>query len=166
MMQINFKPIENNDIEILLSFIQKFYAVDGSIAFNPIIVRRAIIQLLSDESMGRIWLIQSQNQAIGYVILTLGYSLEYGGRDAFIDEIYIEPTFQGKGIGKKTIEFLEEICISLNVEALHLEVERENTTAQSFYRQVGFTDHDRYLMTKYFSISYSDIKSALNETGC
>jgi len=36
--------------------------------------------------MGRVWLIQYQGQVIGYVILTLGYSLEYGGRDAFIDE--------------------------------------------------------------------------------
>ncbi|BCL34483.1 GNAT family N-acetyltransferase [Nostoc sp. MS1] len=152
-MQINFKSVENNDIEILLSFMQKLYAVDSSILFNIVFAHQAIIQLLSDESMGRIWLIQSQNQGIGYVTLTLGYSLEYGGRDAFIDEIYIEPAFQGKGIGKQTISFLEEICISLNVGALHLEVERENTSAQGFYRQVGFTEHNRYLMTKDLSRS-------------
>jgi ribosomal protein S18 acetylase RimI-like enzyme len=101
--------------------------------------------------MGRVWLIQYQSQAIGYVILTFGYSLEYGGRDAFIDELYIEPAYQGQGIGKQTIKFLEEVCISLNVQALHLEVEKQNTSAQSFYRQVGFEDHDRYLMTKYLN---------------
>lgn len=151
MIQINFKSADNNDIELLLSFMQKLYAVDNSLAFNAVLARQALVQLLSDESMGRIWLIQYQNQAIGYVILTLSYSLEYGGRDAFIDEIYIDSPFQGQGIGKQTIKFLEEICISLNVKALHLEVERENTPAQGFYRQVGFTDHNRYLMTKYLN---------------
>ncbi|MEB3151512.1 MAG: GNAT family N-acetyltransferase [Sphaerospermopsis sp.] len=148
MMNINFKSGDSDDVEVLLRFIQEFYEIDGLIPFNPVIVRRALMQLLSDELMGRVWLIQYQDKAIGYVVLTFGYSLEYGGRDAFIDEIYIKSAFQGQGIGKQTIKFLEEVCMALDVQALHLEVERVNTSAQGFYRQVGFTDHDRYLMTK------------------
>lgn len=148
-MQINFKSADKSDVDTLLLLIQKFYELDGNITFNSSLTRKALIQLLSDESIGRIWLIQDQSKIIGYVILTLSYSLEYGGRDAFIDELYIESDYQRQGIGKQTIKFLEEICIALNVQALHLEVERENTSAQSFYRQVGFADHDRYLMTKY-----------------
>lgn len=148
-MQINFKSADKSDVDTLLLLIQKFYELDGNITFNSSLTRKALIQLLNDESIGRIWLIQDQSKIIGYVILTLSYSLEYGGRDAFIDEFYIESDYQRQGIGKQTIKFLEEVCIALNVQALHLEVERENTSAQSFYRQVGFADHDRYLMTKY-----------------
>lgn len=147
-MKINFKPGDNNDVETLLLLIQELYEVDGCVLFNAVVARGALMQLLSDRSMGRVWLIQDQSQAIGYIILTFGYSLEYGGRDAFIDELYINPAYQGQGIGKQTIQFLEEVCISLNVQALHLEVERENISAQGFYHRVGFKDHDRYLMTK------------------
>lgn len=147
-MKINFKPVENHDIPVLLGLIQEFYQLDGSISFNAVVAHHALTQLLNDGSMGRVWLIQDQSLAIGYVILTLGFSLEYGGRDAFIDEIYIQANYQGQGIGKQTIEFLEDVCITLNVQALHLEVERENTSAQGFYRRFGFADHDRYLMTK------------------
>ncbi|AUT03164.1 GNAT family N-acetyltransferase [Nostoc sp. CENA543] len=150
-MQINFKLADNNDLDTLLQFIQKLYEVDGSIAFNAVVARQALIPLLSDESIGRIWLIQNQNYSIGYVILTFSYSLEYGGKDAFIDEFYIDTVYQRQGIGKQTIKFLEEVCISFNVQALHLEVEKENTSAQSFYHQVGFVDHDRYLMTKHIN---------------
>ncbi|MCF4970046.1 GNAT family N-acetyltransferase [Nostoc sp. CMAA1605] len=150
-MQINFKLADNNDIDKLLQFIQKLYEVDGSIAFNAVVARQALIKLLSDELMGRIWLIQDQNSSVGYVIITFSYSLEYGGKDAFIDELYIDKDYQRQGIGKQTIKFLEEVCISLNVRALHLEVEKENTSAQSFYHQVGFVDHNRYLMTKYIN---------------
>jgi len=147
-MKINFKPGEKNDIDTLLILIKEFYDLDGCLSFNAVVVHHALIQLLSEEAIGRVWLIQDQSQTIGYVIISFSYSLEYGGRDAFIDEIYIRPAYQGQGIGKQTIKFIEEVCISHNVQALHLEVERENTSAQNFYHQVGFQDSDRYLMTK------------------
>lgn len=150
-MKIYFKLAENIDVDALLILMQELYEVDGYISLNSVVARNALIKLLNDESMGRVWLIYYESQAIGYVVLTLGYSLEYGGRDAFIDELYIQADYQGQGIGKQTIKFLEEVCTSLNVQALHLEVERENTSAQSFYRRVGFEDHDRYLMTKWLN---------------
>lgn len=131
--------------------LQELSEVDGCIVFNPVVTRNALIQLLNHKSLGQIWLIQYNSQTIGYVVLTLGYSLEYGGRETFIDELYIAPAYQKQGIGKQTIKFLEEVCISLNVQTLHLEVERNNTSVQSFYRRVGFEDHERYLMTKYLN---------------
>jgi ribosomal protein S18 acetylase RimI-like enzyme len=35
-----------------------------------------------------------------------------------------------------------------SIQALHLEVEHDNHAAQALYRRLGFTDHNRYLMTK------------------
>ena len=43
--------------------------------------------------------------AVGYLVLTLGYSLEYGGRDAFIDEVYIRSSYRGRGIGTAALTF-------------------------------------------------------------
>jgi ribosomal protein S18 acetylase RimI-like enzyme len=80
--------------------------------------------------------------------LTLGYSFEFGGYDAFIDEVYIRESQRGRGIGKLALQMAEDECRALEVRALHLEVERENTNAQALYRKVGFVDHNRYLMTK------------------
>ena len=50
-----------------------------------------------------------------------------------------------------TVGFAEGVCRGRGVRALHLEVERENTRAQSIYRRAGFVDHDRYLLTKWLS---------------
>lgn len=104
--------------------------------------------LVGDASLGRVWLICTAGTAIGYMVLTLGFSLEYGGRDAFIDEIYIREPSRGQGIGTHALSFAEERCRALGVRALHLEVERANSGAYNVYRRVGFVDHDRYLMTK------------------
>lgn len=147
-MDATFKPAEASDIDRLLMCMQEFYEIDNH-QFNATVACNALKKLLSDESLGRIWLIHYQGEAIGYVVLTLGYSLEYQGRDAFIDELYIRAEYQGQGFGKQTLKFVEDAARSLGINALHLEVERENTSAQSFYRGVGFKDQNRYLMTKW-----------------
>ncbi len=148
-METNFKIAENSDIEILLQFIQEFYEYDGHLIFDEEIIRQVLTKILNDESIGRVWLIQQDSQAIGYIVLTFGYSLEYRGRDAFVDEFYIRETYRGQGVGTKTIEFMENVCQSLGINAVHLEVERENEIAQNFYKKVGFTNPNRYLMTKW-----------------
>lgn len=149
-METNFKRAEMSDIEILMEFIREFCEVDHH-PFDDSTIRVALTKIVSDDSLGRVWLIQHNSEAIGYIVLTFGYSLEYRGREAVIDEIYILESHRGQGIGKRAIEFVEEVSPSLEIKALHLEVERENIAAQRFYQKVGFEAQDSYLMTKWIA---------------
>nr|WP_242054288.1 GNAT family N-acetyltransferase [Nostoc sp. FACHB-888] len=65
--------------------------------------RDLLIQFLSNEFFGQTWLIWQEDEVIGYIVLTLGYSLEYRGRDAFVDEFYLRPKHRGQGIGTQTL---------------------------------------------------------------
>ncbi len=85
----------------------------------------------------------------GYVILTLDYSFEFRGRDAFIDEPYVGPEFRRRGLGRRAMEFVEEKARALNVNALRLEVDRDNDPAVELYRRTGYADQGRHLMTKW-----------------
>ena len=49
--------------------------------------------LLGDERFGRVWLIESDGVEVGYVVVTLGFSMEYGAPDAFIDDLFVRPHF-------------------------------------------------------------------------
>jgi len=149
-METSFKRAEMSDMEILMEFIQEFCEVDHH-PFDDSSVRVALTKIVSDDSLGRVWLIQHNSKAIGYIVLTFGYSLEYRGREAVIDEIYILESHRGQGIGKRAIEFVEEVSPSLEIKVLHLEVERENIAAQRFYQKVGFEAQDSYLMTKWIA---------------
>ena len=150
MTEADFKIAEKSDIETLVEFIREFYEFEH-LKFDESIVRTALAKILDDDSLGRVWLIQHGDEAIGYVVLTFGYSLEFRGRDAFIDELYIRESYRGQGVGMSVIQFIESVCPSLGIQALHLEVERKNTAAQNLYRKVGFKDHNRYLMTKWIA---------------
>ncbi len=147
-MEISFKPVELSDIDTLLIFIQEYYDYDRH-PFEAARARTALNHLIRHPDWGRVWFICRNTVPVGYTVLTLGYSLEYLGRDAFVDEIYIRESDRGQGIGKMTFEFLEEVCRSLDVNALHLEVEQHNSNAQQVYRKLGFINHERYLMTRW-----------------
>lgn len=149
-METTFRIAEISDTEILMKFIQEFYDFD-KYPFNDCTVRTTLAKILNNDGLGRVWLIQHGSEAIGYIILTFGYSLEYQGRDAFIDEFYIKANCRGQGVGISTIKFTESVCPSLGIHGIHLEFERQNTVAQSFYRKVVFKDQERYLMTKWIA---------------
>jgi len=148
-MEPIFRLAGESDADAILGFMRELYAIDGSMPYEEGRARPTLLGILRDPTLGRVWVIQDGDRPIGYVILTLGYSLEYRGRDAFIDELFILATHRRRGVGRETLRFVDRACRELNVRALHLEVERANAAAQGLYRKFGFVDHDRYLLTKW-----------------
>ncbi len=147
-MELAFRIPCRADIDTILAFRRDLYAHDP-IPFDEQAARTALEALLDDSSLGRVWLIIRGGETIGYLVLTLGYSLEFYGRDAFLDELFVRVEDRGSGVGTAAVRFAETECRALGVRALHLEVDRTNTVAQAVYRRAGFHDHDRYLMTKW-----------------
>ncbi len=142
-----FRFAGDGDIETLLGMMRELYQQDG-LAFDESAARRALQGIIHKPDWGCVFLICDGEEIAGYAALTFSYSLEFHGRDAFLDELYLREEYRGKGIGAYTLEFLSAVCAESGVRALHLEVERHNTNAQRVYRKAGFEDHDRYLMTK------------------
>ena len=135
------------DLEILLPMVREFWVIEKLHFVEPE-VRRALAGLLASPQYGLVILAESAGAPIGYLALTLGYSLEFLGRDAFVDEIYLRDAYRGKGIGDRAIDLAIEKCRELGVRALHLEVDHVNPRARALYERVGFTAHERALMTR------------------
>lgn len=119
------------------------------IPFEESAARAAFHQFLSLPDFGRIWLFYDGPVLVGYIILTIGFSFEFRGHDAFIDELYIVPAHRRRGFGRQAMAFVEEKAREMGVNALHLEVDRANNPALELYRRAGYKDHDRFLMTKW-----------------
>jgi ribosomal protein S18 acetylase RimI-like enzyme len=146
-LAVTFKDVTAADLDTLVPLMDAYYEFDG-IPFDAARARKAVIGLLENDSLGKAWLISQENAVAGYVVITYDYGLESGGREAFIDELYLKTDYRGQGIGRKTIVFLEQFCASVGVRTLLLGVEPENTEAQAFYQAVGFEDRRLRMMTK------------------
>ena len=146
-MATTFQEARLADTDVLLGMMRELYTVDR-IPFDADLARTALTTLLQEPTYGCVWLITDGAEPVGYLVLTFDYSLEYGGRDAFIDELFVREGHRRRGIGTQALQMAEEACRERGLCALHLEVERSNVAAQAAYRRAGFVDHDRYLMTR------------------
>lgn len=142
-----FTQAEKSDIPLLKEIMKEYYIFEN-LPFDGNSTEQVLRELIENNSKGRIWLLKNNSKVIGYLVLTFGYSMEYKGDDAFIDEFYIIENYRGKGAGKLALEFAEKICKSTGIKALHLEVEKKNTNARGFYRKNGYCDNERCLFTK------------------
>ena len=88
---------------------------------------------------------------VGYIVLCFGYSLEWLGRDAFVDEFYLREEYRGRGWGRATMAFVEEAARDAGVRALHLEVVRENVAALKIYSKMGFQEHESTFLSKWIA---------------
>jgi ribosomal protein S18 acetylase RimI-like enzyme len=147
-LEPSFKLADASDADAVLDMMRGLYEHER-IDFDEPTARAALAQLLADDSCGVAHLILFGAEVAGYLVVTFGFSLEFGGRDAFIDELFVKDEFRGRGSGKAALRFAEEVCRARGVRALHLEVERANEDAQGLYRRAGFVDHDRYLLTRW-----------------
>ncbi len=147
-MNLNFFAAGMDDIEQILKMQQDFYAIDNY-NFNRDTAKEALRTFLDNSHFGKLWLIMGNGKPVGYAALTLGYSFEFKGRDAFLDELYVIPEFRGNGIATKTVEFVAEKAKEMGVKAIHLEVEAHNEAGKALYRSFDFQDHNRILMTRW-----------------
>lgn len=152
-MDPTFRIAREADADLLLAMMREYYAFDGH-AYDEQRARVALLKFLGEPSFGRAWLICDGDVAVGYIVLTFGYSLEYLGRDAFIDEFYLRESYRGRGWGRRTLEFVEEAGRAAEVRTIHLEVVRANSRAKEVYRRAGYADHDHYLMSKWIEKSF------------
>lgn len=135
------------DIHTVLNLIQSYYAYDG-IVFDESRIRAGLQELLGNPSLGRVWLIEQQGQDAGYAVLTFAFDLEFGGREAFVTDLYIAQDYRGRGLGRRTLEAIEGFCRAEGVKALELQVEQDNAQALGFYLKLGFKAHQRIPMSK------------------
>lgn len=117
--------------------------------FDVLQARGATLALLSSPIFGNIWLLRREKEYVGYLVLTFGFSLEFGGRDALLDELFIVEPHRSKGLGRQALQFVFAHCREQGIHALHLEVLSGNDTAPVIYSRFGFNLDDRKLMTKW-----------------
>lgn len=107
--------------------------------------------LLEGIPHGAAYLIGPSRAPIGYIVVTFGWSIEFGGMDGFVDELYVRPGVRGRGVAGEVLISLPRALAGAGLKALHLEVGHKNENAARLYKRAGFELRDGYhLMTRMF----------------
>lgn len=147
-MNFEIVSLKRENIDILLTMIEEFYLLEH-IPYEKEILRDCLHDIIQNPVLGIVRLVIIDDAPAGYFVLTFGYSLEYHGRNAVLDEFYIREAYQRKGAGTECLKYIEEYCRTENIIAVHLVVDRVNQRAKDLYHRNGYEVHDRYLMSKW-----------------
>ena len=127
---------------------REFYS-QQEMRFDEPAAAQAVNRALENPDLAQIYLIFRGAELAGYFALTFCFSLEFHGRFALFDELYLREPFRRQKLGKAVAAFAEELCKKAGIKAVRLEVGRENQPAQALYRGSGFAEDARNLMTKW-----------------
>ncbi len=147
-MPAQFQLISDSSLAQLVRLMREFYEAE-KLTFNEEVATLALRKTLLDPSLGSAYLVLLEKEVVGYFVLTYAFSLEFHGKFALLDELYVREAYRKQKLGKAVIEFCEDICRKMGIKALRLEVSQENTLAQKLYRAMSFRQEPRHLFTKW-----------------
>ena len=147
-MNALFQLLSDQELSALLELMREFYA-QQHIQFDEPAASLAVNSVLNNPDLAQIYLIFRGPELAGYFALTFCFSLEFHGRFALFDELYLREPYRRQKLGRAVVVFAEDLCRKAGIKAVRLEVGRENQGAQSLYRAAGFKVDERHLMTKW-----------------
>jgi ribosomal protein S18 acetylase RimI-like enzyme len=133
------------DLERILPLMRGYYRDDG-LEFNETRARGVMARLLGDARLGFVLIAEVEAQTVGYIVLCQSFSLEFGGLDGFLDELFVIREHRGRGIARRLIAAFEREAQLRGLVAVHLEVDRGNETAQRLYESRRYAKRDRYFV--------------------
>jgi ribosomal protein S18 acetylase RimI-like enzyme len=140
------RPAQSDDIPALVRMMGEFYA-ESHYSLDPAWATRSFSDLLGSELRGAAWMAFLDAQAAGYVVMTLRHSMELGGLDGFVDDLFVRPGCRRRGLGKSLLAAVFDGCAARNVLAIHVETSAGNEAAQAIYRKFGFRGNELQLLT-------------------
>ncbi|GHE87148.1 hypothetical protein GCM10016455_03650 [Aliiroseovarius zhejiangensis] len=137
-----------DDLDRLTTLVAGFHAENG-IEQDDATRRGALQPLLDGSPHGAIWMIGPRTAPVGYIAVSFGWSIEFGGLDAFLDEIFVRERVRSRGMGSEALASLVRALADQGVGAMHLEVGADQDRTRRLYERIGFRSRNRYhLMTR------------------
>ena len=102
--------------------------------------------LKNDLKNGSLFGIKQENQLVGTIVLDTNESKQYKnlqwndhtGRPLIIHRLAVHPFHQGKGVGKKLLNFAEEYALKKGHTSIRMDVYSKNPGAVGMYERAGY----------------------------
>lgn len=132
------QKVRKEDQEEFIELLGEFYHSEAVLHPVPKAhFERAFYEAVSQSPYVAAYLLKKGGKTAGFAQLAFSFSTEAGGRVVWVEELYVRPQFQGKGLGSEFFQFLEEEY-GADSARIRLEIEPDNVRAQKLYEKVGF----------------------------
>ncbi len=135
---MEIRLLEQRDFDQVLSMMEVFYASDALLIHPDVeTLKKTLADAIAAGPYLRGYGFQEGETLCGYGMVAMSYSTEAGGLCAWIEDIYVEPSWRGRGYGTQFLHFVAR-TYGPKVARLRLEAEPENEKAISVYKNAGY----------------------------
>lgn len=135
-MQI--RTLKHQDRQAVLDMMVVFYASDALLIHpDKKVLEKTLYDCLADSPYLDGFVMELEGKLIGYAMAAKSYSTEVGGPCVWLEDIYLLPSYRGKGYGTAFLRFFEDHYKDAAIR-LRLEAEPENHRAMAAYEKAGY----------------------------
>ena len=145
-MTFTLRPATNSDVPALLPRSRALQDHEG-IEISDVALEQAMREMLANPNLGCVFVIDDDGRDVGYAFLSFSFDLEFGGREAWLTELFIDDAVRGRGAGAFALAAIEPELRARGVHAYHLQVREENP-ALRLYERAGMKRVPRLIMSK------------------
>lgn len=95
----------------------------------------------------------------GFAVFYYTFSTTTGKRGLHLDDLYIEPEFQGRGIGTNVLSYLSKLAIKQNCARFEWWALKTNVSAIRFYQGIGAKKLDEICIFRMEEAEFSSLAS-------
>jgi GNAT superfamily N-acetyltransferase len=134
-MEVEVRAGSLADVPLLLEFIRAMAAFEKlTVSATEESLHNA---LFGDAPSARALLVFVDGKPIGYATYFFSFTSMMGRRALWLDDLFIDPGFRGKGIGKALMAYLAGIAVENQCARFEWIVLDWNTSAIEFYKSLG-----------------------------
>jgi len=142
---MDIRSARASDIPQLLTLIRRYWEFEGIEGFAALRIELVLKELLTHRpERGLIWVAESQEALVGYLIVVLLMSVEHQGLMGEIDEFFVLPEARSCGLGARLLAAAEEELVQQGCVRLQLQLATDNSRARPFYERHRFTARAGY----------------------
>jgi ribosomal protein S18 acetylase RimI-like enzyme len=94
--------------------------------------------ILRDPKIGCLWVAKRNGRVVGMVSFLYTISTAEGGRVAWLEDLVVDPSYRGQGIGKSLLRFVIAYGRKKGLKRITLLTDMDNRKAKSLYKSHGF----------------------------
>ncbi|MCD2257504.1 ribosomal protein S18-alanine N-acetyltransferase [Agrilactobacillus fermenti] len=150
--QFQLTRADTDDVDEMLRLEQSVY--DGQTPWD----RMAFLSELRKRELSLYLVLWDEQKLVAFI------GCWFTKRESHITNIAVAPQYQGQGVGKYLMQFMIDMAISFDSQAMTLEVRTTNVIAKGLYHKLGFEDGP--VKRGYYVMDHSDameMRKALNE---
>lgn len=146
-LEVEVRPGTVDDVPLLLSFIRsmaKFEKLEVSATEKTL--RES---LFGDRPAAHTLLAFVDGEPVAYVVYFFSFATMVGKRGLWLDDLYVNPDFRGKGIAKVLMAYLADLAIQNECARFEWMVLDWNQSAIDFYQGMGATVLDDWRICRF-----------------